>query len=71
MADHKFVQLVAAMRKAQRRYFWRGTWNALKEAKELERQVDEKLEEELRGGWPRLEQAELMPLPRKPAPYPD
>ena len=40
-----FVQLVAAMRQAQKRYFKERTQSALKEAKQLEREVDAQIDE--------------------------
>ena len=43
MSD-SFVQLVAAMRSAQRRYFRDKTQSALKESKRLEKEVDARLE---------------------------
>ena len=39
-----FVQLVAAMREAQRTYFKDRTQSALKESKRLEREVDAQVE---------------------------
>lgn len=43
MSD-SFMQLVAAMRQAQIRYFKERTQSALKESKRLEKEVDARLE---------------------------
>lgn len=42
-----FMQLVAAMRQAQKRYFAERSQAALRESKRLEREVDSRIDESL------------------------
>lgn len=45
MANDEFLKLVASMREMQRAYFRRRTPEALQSSKELERQVDQAIDE--------------------------
>lgn len=45
MTNDEFVKLVASMREMQRMYFRRRTPEALQSSKELERQVDQAIDE--------------------------